>query len=147
MSTKKGFGLACTVLYTELREAVIADGGTLPEKAGDHVAAHVRKIVSDYFEASAQETPVVVVDASGGAWHSVRASSKVHVLLVDYDSEQDDVDLVLLPQGSAYCAVMTPEGDNIDRLGVREELDIARAALEVRDLREESGMSGPVAGN
>lgn len=57
-----GFGIACTVHWTELWQAFSADGVDLAAKAGPAVSKWIAEKVSEYFAAAAQAKPVTVVD-------------------------------------------------------------------------------------
>ncbi|MEO7326514.1 MAG: hypothetical protein ABIW82_16970 [Dokdonella sp.] len=77
--------------------------------------------------------PVVVVDVTGGAWHGVRSSAPVDVVLVDTDSDQSGT--IVLPDGTqAYCAVLSPEADDIQPRYALDMLDAVRAAAASSDL-------------
>jgi hypothetical protein len=47
--TDKAFGLACTVAWTELHNAMSADGMNPPEKCGSETRKWIKQVVRDSF--------------------------------------------------------------------------------------------------
>lgn len=78
-----GFGIACTVTWTELHAAMTADGMTPPNKCGKAMSAWIGKVVRDYLRAERARVPA----GYDRAWLTSLAqslASGAHLLSTDW---------------------------------------------------------------
>lgn len=63
MSEKhNGFGIACAVTWTELYNAMVADGLSPANKCGLHTRKWIEKVVTEYFDAHLAASKAQTVD-------------------------------------------------------------------------------------
>lgn len=67
----KGFGIACTVAWTELVNAMRADGHPVGDKSGPNTRAWMEAIVADTFAAALREQPEARGVVDGPVWKPI----------------------------------------------------------------------------
>lgn len=98
----KGFGLACTVAWTELHNAMEADGMNPPDKCGPETRKWIEQVVRDSFAVASSQVCVDVGDGVPNGW----------VLRKYRDAPAISVEG---PDGAGYVVYATGEATSYDK--------------------------------